>query len=260
MTGFEPAAFWSQTRRASQAAPHPGVDRIVRRCCWCASNSMEFVVSRVLPQRTGTLSGMTSWWLMLFGWVLAAVSVGSELLQVFKASKSSDSDGVSSHTVIGTLVVFSWWLCYSARLEVWPGVATDVAALILAYIHARSVGALRARHLLVLLAAVAYGSLVPLAVLGVSGTIGSMVRGGPQLVRTLRSGEAGGVSWEYWALQAATSVGWLVYGLLEGAVWLGAFAVVSAPVGAFIAVRVFAAGRTEEVIETRAEPLLEPSR
>jgi uncharacterized protein with PQ loop repeat len=202
---------------------------------------------------------MHVWWLMIFGWVLAGVSISSELLQIFRASKAERSDGVSAHTVLLTLVVFSWWLCYSARLEVWPGVATDVVTLALAFIHARSVRALRASHWLVLVPAVLYGALIPLFVLGLSGTIGSMLRGGPQLVRTLRRGEAAGVSWEYWALQGVTGIGWLVYGLLVGAVWLGAFAVVSAPVAAFIAWRVFEAGRAGGVLETSLEAALDTS-
>jgi uncharacterized protein with PQ loop repeat len=198
-------------------------------------------------------------WLMLSGWVLAGVSVSSELLQVFRASRAGRTDGVSPHTVVGTLVVFAWWLCYSTRLGVWPGVATDAVTLVLAYMHARSVRALRTAHWLFLIPAVLYGSLVPITVLGLSGTAGSMLRGGPQLVRTLRRGDAQGVSWEYWALQAATGLGWLAYGVFVGAMWLGAFAVVSAPVGVFIAWRVFKAGRGAVAVEEVFSSTLEPA-
>jgi uncharacterized protein with PQ loop repeat len=142
---------------------------------------------------------------------------------------------------------------------VWPGVATDVVTLVLAYMHARSVRALRPAYWLFLIPAVLYGALVPIAVLGLSGTAGSMLRGGPQLVRTLRRGDAEGVSWEYWALQAATGLGWLAYGLLIGAVWLGAFAVVSAPVGAFIAWRVFKNSREDVHVEKVRGSTLEPA-
>ena len=214
---------------------------------------------RVWHHLLGTIWHMDAWWLILFGWTLAGVSVSSELLQVLKASKASRTDGVSSHTVIGTLVVFAWWLCYSTRLGVWPGVATDIVTLVLAYMHARSVRALRPAYWLFLIPAVVYGAFVPITILGLSGTVGSMLRGGPQLVRTLRRGDAEGVSWEYWALQAATGLGWLAYGLLIGAVWLGAYAVVAAPVGAFIAWRVFKSGREGARIEEVFGPSLEPA-
>ena len=35
VTGFEPATSWSQTRRSSQAEPHPGSLKTFCSCCFC---------------------------------------------------------------------------------------------------------------------------------------------------------------------------------------------------------------------------------
>ena len=35
VTGFEPATSWSQTRRSSQAEPHPGSLKTFCLCCFC---------------------------------------------------------------------------------------------------------------------------------------------------------------------------------------------------------------------------------
>ena len=50
VTGFEPATSWSQTRRSSQAEPHPDISFI---SCPCG-----FVFLLYLPQRQDILYGM----------------------------------------------------------------------------------------------------------------------------------------------------------------------------------------------------------
>jgi hypothetical protein len=63
----------------------------------------------------------------------------------------------------------------------------------------------------------------------------SAARGIPQLKAAWNSSDLSGVSVKYWVLQAATGIGWLVFGLASGAPWLGAFAVIAAPVSLAIA-------------------------
>ena len=50
VTGFEPATSWSQTRRSSQAEPHPDISFFPRPC--------GFVFLSYLPQRQDILYGM----------------------------------------------------------------------------------------------------------------------------------------------------------------------------------------------------------
>ena len=50
VTGFEPATSWSQTRRSSQAEPHPDISFFPRPC--------GFVFLSHLPQRQDILYGM----------------------------------------------------------------------------------------------------------------------------------------------------------------------------------------------------------
>jgi hypothetical protein len=173
--------------------------------------------------------------LFVFGWLLAAVSVITELIQLMRASKVKSRAGLSPITMCATLVVFSWWLAYSSRLSVWPGVTTDALALVLAASHAFTSRVLRPRHIVSVVALVATGALLPITLLGMSATCISAARGIPQLKAAWNSSDLSGVSVKYWVLQAATGIGWLVFGLASGAPWLGAFAVIAAPVSLAIA-------------------------
>jgi uncharacterized protein with PQ loop repeat len=169
------------------------------------------------------------------GWLLAIVTVSSELVQLRQASASESRSGLSSTTVASSLVVFAWWLAYSTRLSVWPGVATDVVTLCLAAAHARTVKLLHTKHVVGIVSLIALVVLLPITALGIIATIGSAVRGLPQLKTAWRAGDLTGVSAPYWTLQALTGLGWLVFGLASDAPWLGAFAVITAPVSLAIA-------------------------
>jgi uncharacterized protein with PQ loop repeat len=173
--------------------------------------------------------------LAVFGWALAACTVFPELLQVRRARSVRSSEGLAPLTQMATLVVFAWWLCYSTRLHVWPGVATDVTTLVLAVWHARSTRVLSVQHLAFVAIVAACGAFLPITVLGVFATAISASRGVPQLRAAWRASDLSGVSAGYWALQAATGLGWLVFGIASDAPWLGAFAVLAAPVSAGIA-------------------------
>jgi uncharacterized protein with PQ loop repeat len=173
--------------------------------------------------------------LTTFGWALAACTVLPELVQLRRARAVRSSEGLAPLTQLATLVVFAWWLCYSARLHVWPGVATDVTTLLLAVWHVRSTRVLSAQHLVFVAIVAACGVFLPITVLGVFATAISAARGLPQLRSAWRSSDLSGVSAGYWSLQAATGLGWLAFGLASNAPWLGAFAILAAPVSAGIA-------------------------
>jgi uncharacterized protein with PQ loop repeat len=179
----------------------------------------------------------------VLGWVLAAATVAPELVQLRRGSRVRSHEGISPLTVATTMVVFAWWLSYSFKLSVWPAVVTDLTALLLAVMHARVVRVLSNAWLLAIGAVAVLGAALPVWVLGAVATVGSATRGMPQLRKAWRSQELSGVSAGYWALQAASSTGWLVYGLAVGAPWLGAFALAAAPVSSAICVRVLLSQR-----------------
>jgi uncharacterized protein with PQ loop repeat len=174
-------------------------------------------------------------YLAVFGWVLAACTVFPELVQLRRSSKVRSSEGIAPLTQVATLVVFAWWLCYSARLQVWQGAATDIIALSLAAWHARITKVLSWSHVAFVCVLAACGAFLPITVLGVLATAISASRGVPQLRAAWKAADLSGVSSSYWLLQALTGIGWLVFGVQSGAPWLGAFAVVAAPVSLAIA-------------------------
>lgn len=173
--------------------------------------------------------------LFVFGWSLALATVLPELVQLRRSSKVRSNEGLSPTTQMATLTVFAWWLCYSTRLQVWPGVVTDVLTLLLAASHARTTRVLQLQHIAFVAVVAACGLFLPVTVLGAFATFISASRGIPQLRTAWIASDLSGVSKSYWVLQAATGVGWLVFGLLSNAPWLGAFAVIAAPVSLAIA-------------------------
>lgn len=173
--------------------------------------------------------------LALFGWTLALASILPEVLQLLRSSKTSSAEGLSQMTQMATLTVFAWWLCYSTRLAVWPGVATDALTLLLAASHVRSTKVLQLQHLAFVAVIAACGLFLPITVLGAFATLISASRGIPQLRTAWVASDLSGVSASYWLLQATTGIGWLVFGLLSHAPWLGAFAVIASPVSIAIA-------------------------
>jgi hypothetical protein len=173
--------------------------------------------------------------LFVGGWLLAAVSVSSEIVQLRQVSSNESRSGLSAVTVASALVVFSWWLAYSARLAVWPGVVTDVVTLCIALAYARTVRLLTTKHVALICSCVALVIFLPLTILGAIATAGSAARGLPQLRTAWHAEDLTGVSAPYWVLQALTGLGWLAFGLASNAPWLGAFAVITAPVSLAIA-------------------------
>jgi uncharacterized protein with PQ loop repeat len=173
--------------------------------------------------------------LFVFGWSLAVATIVTELIQLMRSSKVKSSAGLSALTMCATVLVFSWWLIYSMRLQVWPGVAADLLAVVLAGSHAFASKMLRVRHVTAVVALVAAGVILPITILGIAATSISAARGIPQLRAAWHAADLSGVSVKYWVLQAVTGIGWLVFGLASGAPWLGAFAVVAAPVSLGIA-------------------------
>jgi uncharacterized protein with PQ loop repeat len=158
---------------------------------------------------------------------------------------------------MATLVVFAWWLCYSTRLSVWQGVATDAITLALAASHVRTTRVLQLQHLVFVAVIAACGLFLPVSVLGAFATLISASRGIPQLRTAWITSDLSGVSPSYWLLQAATGIGWLVFGLLSHAPWLGAFAVIAAPVSLAIAHHAHQHSRraNTETISKTADPL-----